>query len=353
MLNYHSVPVDVTDTPADLIASLREVIRQALAPLLPRGERVALIDFPNHANAGDSAIWVGELAFLREAACEVVNACDLRSYSRGRLASQLKSGTILLHGGGNLGDLYPKHQAFRERVIGDFPDKRIILLPQTIYFQKTGPLHEARRVFNAHPRLTLLVRDRQSLETARNEFLADSLLVPDMAFYLTPVNPGAASLDTVCLLRNEVESAGAAAVAQHSGIDVLDWPADSQSIAVRTFAAFNRLSGRFPNAFASLREPLWNFAAAYLARRRVARACDLLSQGRVIVTDRLHGHILSLLLGRPHVVLENSYGKIGAFVDTWTSHCPLTHRATSFDQAIRIASTLAHGHTGTAGGRPQ
>ncbi|WP_276524270.1 polysaccharide pyruvyl transferase family protein, partial [Enterobacter hormaechei] len=47
------------------------------------------------------------------------------------------------------------------------------------------------------------------------------------------------------------------------------------------------------------------------ARRRVERGLRLLSRGERIVTDRLHGHILSLLLGIPHVVLDNDYGKLG------------------------------------------
>ena len=36
----------------------------------------------------------------------------------------------------------------------------------------------------------------------------------------------------------------------------------------------------------------------------------VISQARVIITDRLHVSIYSLLIGRPHVMLDNKYGKV-------------------------------------------
>ena len=50
---------------------LRAELLQVLASVLPRGERVALVDSPFHDNAGDSAIWLGEEAALRELGHEV------------------------------------------------------------------------------------------------------------------------------------------------------------------------------------------------------------------------------------------------------------------------------------------
>jgi len=44
----------------------------------------------------------------------------------------------------------------------------------------------------------------------------------------------------------------------------------------------------------------------WAAGARLRRGCDVLSQGRVVIADRLHGHILSLLLGLPHVLMNNT-----------------------------------------------
>jgi pyruvyl transferase EpsO len=56
-----------------------------------------------------------------------------------------------------------------------------------------------------------------------------------------------------------------------------------------------------------------------VAWRRVERGCDILSRGRVVITDRLHGHLLCLLLGIDHVILDNNYGKVSRFHREWTS----------------------------------
>ncbi len=42
----------------------------------------------------------------------------------------------------------------------------------------------------------------------------------------------------------------------------------------------------------------------------------------LIVTNRLHGHILCLLLNIPHIFLPNAYHKNQAFYETWTQEIP-------------------------------
>ena len=50
-----------------------------------------------------------------------------------------------------------------------------------------------------------------------------------------------------------------------------------------------------------------------LAQQRIDRGLRLLGSARFVITDRLHGHILCTLMGIPHAVLDNSYGKIARF----------------------------------------
>ena len=74
-----------------------------------------------------------------------------------------------------------------------------------------------------------------------------------------------------------------------------------------------------------------------LARRRLRRGVRVLSTGRVVVTDRLHGHILALLLGIPHVVTDTAQGKISAFVEAWTADSNLVRTARDFPSAWGVA----------------
>jgi pyruvyl transferase EpsO len=45
-------------------------------------------------------------------------------------------------------------------------------------------------------------------------------------------------------------------------------------------------------------------------------------QHRLIITNRLHGHILCIIMGIPHIFLPNAYYKNEAFYDTWTYSIP-------------------------------
>ena len=49
-----------------LIARLQGDIHKAVAPLVPPSGRFALLDFPDHPNVGDSAIWLGEIEYFRK-----------------------------------------------------------------------------------------------------------------------------------------------------------------------------------------------------------------------------------------------------------------------------------------------
>jgi pyruvyl transferase EpsO len=77
-----------------------------------------------------------------------------------------------------------------------------------------------------------------------------------------------------------------------------------------------------------------------LAWERVLRGCALLSRGKVVVTDRLHAHILSTLLGIPNIILDNNYGKLSSFRDAWTRDHPLSHSASSVEEASDLADKL-------------
>ena len=90
----------------NIVAHLSKKVDEVLRPLLPPGTPCALLDFPNHSNVGDSAIWLGERAWLRRHGLDVVYACDVNTYSREQLAARIGQGVLLLHGGGNLGDLW-------------------------------------------------------------------------------------------------------------------------------------------------------------------------------------------------------------------------------------------------------
>jgi len=325
--------------PNELIAALAHEIGAVLQPLVPRRSKCALLDFPNHGNVGDNAIWLGERAFLRSIDAAVVYTADIATYSKAKLVKRLGGGVLFLHGGGNLGDVWPYHQRFREEIIAEFPDAQIIQLPQTIHFKEKANLERARSIFNSHPDLTLLVRDARSLELARNEFRARSYLCPDMAFMLRGLARPAPPKDKIVWLsRTDTESSGPWDFPPEPDVYRADWRRDPPSLIFRANHFLTRRS-KTPVLGGFARSLSRGYDA--LAKYRLFLGCRILSRGRVVVTDRLHGHILSLLLGIPNVLLDNNYGKVKSFYETWTKNCGLTVWADSLQEAFDTGRSLA------------
>lgn len=329
-----------------LVGSLFAAINQVIAGLIPEGASCALLDFPDHSNVGDSAIWLGEKRVLRRRGVAIVYACDAKSYAREHLAKQLgRGGIILIHGGGNLGDLWPARELFREKVIQDFPDHPIIQLPQSIHFASSENLKVAKAVFDVHPDLTILARDTHSFEMARNEFSAKSVLCPDLAFALElPPRPSSPESGIVWLSRTDKESMDFALGETRQNLkDVAlnktDWLSERPTLTKKLYTFAKGQIERRPT-YLSLCSGFLSCAYDWIANQRLERGYRCLSRGRVVITDRLHGHILSLLLGIPHVLLDNNYGKLKHFYQTWTSQSNLTFWADSAQQARSLAETL-------------
>jgi pyruvyl transferase EpsO len=207
----------------ELIAALKGRIETELEALVPRGKRVALLDFPWHMNVGDSAIWLGALAFLRRNRNRVVYICDPSTYSTREAAKRMGDAMVLLSGGGNFGDIYRENQALRERVAADFPDRRIVQLPQTVWFSTAEASESAGRRLSRHPDFTLMVRDDRSRELAEQALGVPAVLCPDMAFALGPLtHRSPPAKEVVWLARTDIESTGPP-VPSDPRVEVRDW----------------------------------------------------------------------------------------------------------------------------------
>lgn len=320
--------------PGDVVKTVRETLLVALKPLLADSRRIALLDFPAHGNVGDSAIWLGARAALAAVGAPSPSyTCDVSTYDRAVLKRRLGTGTILFTGGGSFGDLWERHLLFRERVIADFPHNRIIQLPESVHFERPESLARSSAVFDAHPDVTILVRDAASLAIVRREYRTPSQLVPDMAFGLGALRRiGTPTRDILWLKRKDKEDLWPNAGTARGG-DVVDW-LDEQKTALIAWTDHQRWQVEQGARFVGLRRFMLAHTQSRLAHARMARGTALLSSARVIVTDRLHGHIMALLLGIPHVVLDNSYGKVHRYVTEWTVGSPLVRLASSPDEAM-------------------
>jgi pyruvyl transferase EpsO len=346
-------PDDRDDEHRRTLARCRDEIADVLAPLLPAGTTVALLPFANHRNAGDTAIWQGQRAVLERLGVRVGYTCAPTTLSIRALRRRVGDGPILLNGGGNLGDLYRGQQAVRERVLATCRDNPVIQLPQSIEFRHEAERDRVARLVAGHGGVTLLCRERRSLGLAQAHLGARrTAFCPDMALALAPrPRPAPPVHDVVWLARRDPEARHRAPEADElAGLDVrvADWleplPGEDEwpPGAEREFRRNQALVARMQRSGWAA-DHLWRLLDATfgpLADAWVGRAVRLLSSGRVVVTDRLHAHVLCLLHGIPSVVLDNAYGKVHGVVAASTGASPLTHPVASVEEAAATARAL-------------
>jgi exopolysaccharide biosynthesis predicted pyruvyltransferase EpsI len=313
----------------------------------------ALLNYPNHTNIGDHLIWLGNLLYLRQVRnIQVGYTASSATFDPDTMTQRVGKAPILLHGGGSLGDLWYSHQQFRESIIQRYPDRPIVILPQTVYFQDPVKLKQAATIFNRHPNLTIFARDQVSYQLAADAFdRCRVLLAPDMAFQLVhladfPVKEAPRGILYQC--RSDLELAERLSLnsTQLPHLTVGDWrPYDDHWVMGPDYASFKRTLATFirngwqrgvrhPQEWGSRRrwdtqfKPTAVLDSIYPAdaqHRSWSFAHSGVYQFRhyeLIITNRLHGHILATLLGIPHLFLANSYHKNRAFYESWTAGIP-------------------------------
>ena len=315
---------------------------------------IALLDFPDHGNVGDSAIWLGERRLLRNLGTSVAYAASIASFVPSALERMVGvNGTILLHGGGNFGDLWPRHQRFREMIADRYPTARIVQLPQSLYFADAGAIDQARATFAEHADFHLLYRDATTDALADRISNGRATRCPDTALALELERTREPDLDVLFLLRKDHEriDRGPVPTDQLANLEwlVADWPRDpfrAAPGASRVVISFTARRERFRRTLLRVAggRSLTSHKATgqwdTLAQRRLDGGVHLLSRARVVVTDRLHGHILCLVAGIPHVFLDNSYGKVSSFSRTWQTAGSLARQAGHLTEAVDEVKTI-------------
>lgn len=333
------------------VDSLRAVARDALASALDGARTVALVNFPNHGNPGDPAIWLGSRALLLELGVRVRYRSAWWDLDPGALRRAVGDAPVLLNGGGNLGDLYAGQQGTRMRVLRELRHNRVLQLPQSIHFADPARAAEMADVVAAHGGFRLMVRERASLARAREQLGVEAVLSPDHALGLGRLERSAAPVRPVLWLARRpgdpeyvaYEEPDSPAVRRVEWLEDVAADETRWDRAGRAALQLNRGVQRRWRADARWSAPAHAVVSRTydaLGRRWVQRGVDLLSEARVVVTDKLHGHLLCAMLGVPHVVLDNSYGKVSGTLEAWTSGLPGVHVARDGAEAWDVAQRL-------------
>ncbi|MEN3975540.1 polysaccharide pyruvyl transferase family protein [Emcibacter sp. SYSU 3D8] len=284
----------------------------ALVDAIPADAPVIYLDIPIHLNVGDLLIFAGTERLLARHMRQVTHRFSSKDYAR-FLDAVTDRHVLLMHGGGNLGDLWPEHESVRQDILRRFPHNRVVVFPQTVHFRDMGNAAACGAAYRDHPDCILFVRDETSRKVAERHMGVPCRTAPDAAHHLWRsgdiYRADAGGRGELVLRRTDQEAAES-----ERAPDGIDWqdiitPADRAIFRMQKHAI--RLNSSVP--LQALLMGSWRGH-----RDRVIRRASTHFRTRSrIRTDRLHAVILGCLLGKEVIMEDNNYGKLSAYFDTW------------------------------------
>lgn len=306
------------------IEELRTKIESALLPLIDND--YVLWDLSYHSNIGDTLIWQGELDFLDNLPYKCIEYASCNTCTFPKLALNT---IILLHGGGNFGDLWRGFQEFRLRVIAAYPVNKIIMFPQTVFYEDKALMKEDAAKMALHQNLILCARDITSYNLLKENFSNQVLMLPDMAFCIEKKHLyrwKSSVKDKVLFLKRldkEARNDMKLSDISEEELDIRDWPSIEKNTLI-PYVLYKMLGLQFRLMKKNIRSKIYvslvdwvamNIFRPYLLKQGV----KFVSSYRKIYSTRLHVVLLAILLHKEVWWLDNSYGKNFSFYNTWLS----------------------------------
>lgn len=284
---------------------------------LPSGKRCFIFLAADYGNIGDIAISHAQKQYLQRVLTdyEVISvAISQTRFVLNSIKQQIRETDIVtIIGGGNMGGTYPDIEELRQLIIKSFPANRIVCFPQTLDWNNSDQSqHALQRIVNVyakHPDIHVFARESITAAKLNELFSAYSNvhigLVPDIVMSANAIALGTTDcvvpLGILRCLRDDKEAALSAE--QYSMIDKALAATGHTIEKTDTHAGGSQLNEA--QCTKLLTDKLSQFRAA-----------------KLVVTDRLHGMILSLLSGTPCLVLPNSNHKIRQTQLDWLRNHP-------------------------------
>lgn len=264
---------------------------------------------PEHGNIGDSAIIIAEKEFFRKrfpgrTVVEVPQGLD------GPVAAKLSTVhsdnfVVTVPGGGFLGNLWLPSDYVEQVYLKNFPRRKVILFPNTIFFEKKGDwekeIEDTRRAYQAHRDLHVFIRDK-SIDFMRERIVGgnfgDVRSVPDIVLSLNRSEPKFERKGVLLCFRADKEK-----VFSEEAIANLEKKLEAQGERVL------RTDTVVPYG-----------VPAEVREAEVERKFDEFRKARLVITDRLHGMIFATITGTPCIALNNSSGKVEGVWSLWLQH---------------------------------
>lgn len=267
---------------------------------------VLVVGTSTYNNLGDHLIDQKEIEYLKDCfpsnkIIEMPTQAFKRNYHK-YIKVLDKDSLVVITGGGWMGSLWPEDELRMQAMIQAFHNNRIIIFPQTIYYEENTDskeiLDNANRVYSNCQNLTLLLRECYSYEYALKHIKINKkniYLMPDIALYgLTNTKSRDSKKLGICL-RKDRENI--------SDENIIKW--------LESWAKENKWSISSFSTVVKTSVPVW------LRNHKLNKLKNKISTVEIVVTNRLHGMILAILCGCKCIALDNKTHKVSGVYNTW------------------------------------
>ena len=261
--------------------------------------RFIICNAPSHYNYGDEAILMATKEFLKYyfPKYEQIEVYAAESIWNMRLINYIvnENDIIIMNGGGYFG-LYKSNVEGEVNIMKYFPNNHIIFFPCSILYN--SEFDKYIDIFNNHTNLTIITRDNTSFNIASNIFKNITIYnTPDLATRLNlTFLKKIEKRDGIMLILRKDELL----LTKENRIYIRD-------LAKKYFD--KKVVERDSNDFIV---PLGSNKL-----NETFKFINNISQKKLIITDRLHGMILSIITNTPCIVFGNNYHKIESSYYSW------------------------------------
>lgn len=290
------------------------------AYIIKYNKKIYLIGTPWYGNLGDHAITLGEKFIIKENFPDHkiidipynIYFSKLSKIFRFKIAP---SDMIYLQGGGNLGSLYPQEENLRRDVIKRYKKNKIIVMPVSIFFHNNDfgkmELEKSSKIYNSHPNLTIVSRDEMSFDFAKKYFYkVNNILAPDAVTSLDGV------LSDVNVNRKGVQFFLRKDIEKILSDDVIN---KVKFYLSKHYMQYNVSDTTVPYEVKDEQRKQEVFSRLIMARK-----------ARLVITDRYHGLIFSVITRTPVIVFKSFDTKISSGVK-WFKELEWVHYMDSND----------------------
>lgn len=284
--------------------------------------RYFIMGVPTHGNLGDHAISIAQLKLLSDMFEEneiiEIDRATYKHKKRKLMKIVSKKDIIVIPGGGWLGNQWYHNEKMVEDVIKTFKDNKVIILPQTIYFEQSKDqlwqINNAKECFS-NKKLLFALRDMKSYEFCKKEFKTRNVFCPDLVLSLSSKYQLTRSGVLLCF-RDDCEKE----IAEGEKNKLIKWINEKFKNIKYTTTVIGHVS---------------------ISKRQVAVGKKLreFSRAQLVITDRLHAMIFAAITGTPCVAFDNSSNKVSG-VCQWLKHLEYIKVVASFTEAQECICSL-------------